>query len=378
MKNIRRQVDGFPHPKNLSQTCSPISLHVSLRTNCPDMQMSPASNLEIQREWLRGLPKCELHIHLEGTVEPGTLVKLSTRHDAVPLTLADAQKLYHYDDFLGFLNAFFKVTERMIDPEDYELVTYEMVRTLGRQGVRHAEVYVSWGNIFRWKPAGVDAIMAAIERGRLHAEQECGTTVFWIVDAVRQQGLKAAERCVDKMIELKTQYPSIVGIGIGGDEAAGPVAPFKGVFSRAKAAGFHVKAHAGEAVPAWSIRDAIEAGAERIGHALTAIEDANLTKMLAEQQVPLEICITSNLRTGCCRQLDQHPFRKYFRMGLMVTLNSDDPPMFGTTLLDEFELAKVQYNFSNDDMKILARNSVEASFLPLERKQVLLSEIEKY
>ncbi|GAB7355527.1 hypothetical protein MBLNU459_g6010t1 [Dothideomycetes sp. NU459] len=338
-----------------------------------------ASERGVSRQWLRGLPKCELHLHLEGTVEPDTLVALSQRHDATPLTLEDAKRLYIYEDFRGFLRAFFQVTERLRDAEDYELVTYDMVKRLADQGIRHAEVYISYSNIMRSKPwLKVEDVTAAVEHGRLRAEQECGTTVYWIIDIVRQHELEASALVLRKAIELRSQYPSIVGVGIGGDEAGGPAAGFAELYRQAKAAGLHVKAHAGEAEPSSSIRDAIAIGSERIGHALTAIHDPELLDMLAASQLPLELCVTSNLRTGCCKKLEDHPVRRYFDLGLMVTLNSDDPPMFGANLLDDFETVQRSFGFTGDEMKQFARNSIVSSFLPLDRKNKLLQELEIY
>src|SRR5947209_482044 len=134
-------------------------------------------------QWLRELPKAELHLHLEGTILPETLVELSARHDAEPLTLKGARALYQYENFLGFLMSFKAVTELLRGPEDYELITYNMVRELAAQGVVHAEVYISFGIIFYWKKAEVEPYLEAIERGRVRAEKDFGTTVLWIVDA---------------------------------------------------------------------------------------------------------------------------------------------------------------------------------------------------
>lgn len=336
-------------------------------------------NIEVDREWLRALPKCELHLHLEGTIVPETLVQLSQRNDAEPLTLDAAQKLYIYDDFLGFLMAFKSVSERIQTPSDYELITYEMIHRLSQQGVKHAEVYISVGIILKFKQQiTVEEMMAAVERGRIRAEKDFGTTVFWIFDAVRHFGEEEAAVVFRKAAELKQPYPSIVGIGIGGDEARGPAADFKDLYTEAKAAGLHLTVHAGESVPATSIWSAINIGAERLGHALSAVDDPELLDILAEKQIPLELNVTSNLRTGCCKSIDTHPVRHYFERGLMITLNSDDPPMFGADLLDEYETVQREFEFTNEQMRELAANSVEASFLPPSRKIALLSEVERY
>jgi len=329
-------------------------------------------------EWLRGLPKAELHLHLEGTIKPETLVELSKRHDEEPLTLKGARALYEYENFLGFLMSFKAVTERLKAPADYELITYNMIRELASQGVVHAEVYVSFGIIYYWKKAEVEPYVEAIERGRERGERDFGTTVLWIVDAVRHFGVEEGARVFRKAAELREKYPSIVGIGIGGDEARGPADQFRELYKQAGAAGLRLTAHAGESVGPESIWSAINIGAERIGHALTAQHDAELIEVLARKQIPLEINITSNIQTGCCKCFEEHPVREYFDSGLMITLNSDDPPMFGSDLLGEYILAQEKYGFSMEQMRELAANAVEASFLDPTRKLALLQRVEQY
>jgi aminodeoxyfutalosine deaminase len=332
--------------------------------------------------WLRHLPKVELHLHLEGTIEPETLVELSRRHDTHPLTLAGARKLYTYENFLGFLMAFKAVTERLRGPDDYELITYNMVRALAAQGVVHAEVYVSFGIIYFWKKTEVEPFVEAIERGRIRGEREFGTTLLWIIDAVRNFGVEEAVRVFRKAAELRTQYPSIVAIGIGGDEARGPASLFREIYAESKAAGLRLTAHAGESGgpvdgPA-SIWAALNIGAERIGHGLAAQHDPELMCLLAERQIPIELNVTSNIRTGCCPSFADHPIRAYFDSGLMITINSDDPPMFGSNLLGEYILAAEEFGFTRDQLRELAANAVEASFLPPTRKLDLLRKVEQY
>ena len=330
------------------------------------------------RDWLRRLPKAELHLHLEGSITPETLVELSRFNDAVPLTAEGAQRVYLFHDFPSFLMSFKAVTERLHTPSDYEIITYNMIRDLAAQGVRHAEVYLSIGILYRFGRLDVDAVMQAAERGRKRGEREFGITVLWLIDAVRHFGVDEAQRAFRKAAELHAHMPSVVGIGIGGDEAGGPAQGFREVYLEAKAAGLHLTCHAGESTGPGSIWGALNIGAERIGHALTAGEDPELIEVLAERQIPLEINITSNLRTGCCPALFEHPVRHYFEDGLMVTLNSDDPPFFGANLLDEYELAHREFEFPLDQMRELAANSIEASFLHPERKLKLLGEVERY
>lgn len=328
--------------------------------------------------WLRHLPKVELHLHLEGSITAATLVEVSQHNDAVPLSLPAASSLYEYSDFPSFLMSFKAVTERLHTPADYQLITYAMVRDLAAQGVRHAEVYISFGILYRFGRLDVDEVFAAIEAGRLQGEREFGVTVLWLIDAVRHFGAEEGARVFRKAAELRREHPSIVGIGIGGDEARGPAEQFRDAYAEAKEAGLHLTAHAGESTGPESIWSAINIGAERIGHALAAQQDLELMDILAERQIPLELNLTSNLRTGCCASIDKHPLRLYFEYGLMVTLNSDDPPMFGSDLLGEYRLAHEQFELSLEQMRELAANSVEASFLQPSRKLALLREVEQY
>ena len=328
--------------------------------------------------WLRDLPKAELHLHLEGSITPDTLVELSRTNDAVPLTKEQAQRVYRYHDFPSFLMSFKAVTERLHTPTDYETITYNMVRDLAAQGVRHAEVYLSVGILYRFARLDVDAVMLAAERGRERAERDFGTTVLWIIDAVRHFGMQEAQRTFRKAAELKRHMPAVAGIGIGGDEAGGPAQEFSEVYAEAKAEGLHLTCHAGESTGPQSIWGALNIGAERIGHALSAQEDPELIEVLAERQIPLELNITSNLRTGCCPALLEHPVRRYFEEGLMITLNSDDPPFFGANLLDEYKLAHREFEFPPDQLRELAANSFEASFLLPERKLKMLDEVERF
>lgn len=326
--------------------------------------------------FIRRLPKAELHLHLEGTVTPETLVELSARHDSAPLDLAQARALFQYSDFTGFLMAFKAVTEHLKTADDYELATWRMLERLARQGVVHAEVYVSVGVVYYWRRCEFEPLFYGMERARIRAEAELGITLYWIFDAVRHFGPEEAARVFRKAAELRPQYPSIVGIGIGGDERRTAAEPFRELYAEARETGLRLTAHAGESVGPEGIWGALNIGAERLGHALSAIHDPELMGLLAERQVPLEICVTSNLRTGCCLRLQDHPVRRYFDSGLMVTLNSDDPALFASDLEDEYRLAEEGFAFTQEHLRELAANSIEASFLPPQSKVDLLRRIE--
>jgi aminodeoxyfutalosine deaminase len=330
-------------------------------------------------EYIHSLPKAELHLHLEGSVDPKTLAELSRRHNTpLPvegnnykfnaesgreLTEHDVRQLYRYEDFTGFLMAFKAVTERLRTPEDYELITYRLMQKLKDQNVVHAEVYVSVGVIL-WRGQEFDAIFEGLERGRQRGERDFGVSLLWIFDAVRHFGVEAAEKVFKKAAELRER--NVVGIGIGGDENRGPAHWFRDLYARAADAGLRLTCHAGESAGPESIWSAIrDLKAERIGHGLTAIQDPALMDYLAEHQIPIEICLSSNVRTGCCTSMKDHPLPKYIERGLMVILNTDDPEMFETTLNGEYELAQRTFGLDDAELAKLADNSLSGAFIRL-------------
>jgi aminodeoxyfutalosine deaminase len=320
--------------------------------------------------FILSLPKAELHLHLEGSIEPSTLLELRQRHGMDGASLGEVEQLYNYADFKGFLSAFKDVTGHLRAPEDYELITYRLMERLKAQNVLHAEVIVSVG-VCLWREQDFAAIFEGLERGRLRGEKNFDISLLWIFDAIRQFGAEKAQSVLDLAIQFRDR--NVVAFGIGGDEIAGPPEWFAGVYARAAEHGLHLTAHAGESAGPESIWGALNLKAERIGHGLTAGQDPELIEELAERQVPLEICVTSNLRTGCCAELAQHPVRRYFDAGLMLTVNSDDPAMFRTSLVAEYALVQETFGFSDEHLRELARNSFEASFLPPEKKIAFLN-----
>jgi aminodeoxyfutalosine deaminase len=340
------------------------------------------------RSFIQSLPKAELHLHLEGSVDPASLAELSRRYHTPldtendlydvsgsgdVLTEDDVRRLYSYKDFNGFLMAFKSVTERLRSPEDYELVTYRLMQKLRQQNVMHAEVYVSVG-VIRWRGQPVEPLFDGMERGRERGQRDFGVSLLWIFDAVRNFGPEAAAEVFDLAARLRDR--NVVAVGIGGDEARGPAEWFRDLYKKAADNGLRLTAHAGETTGPESVWGALNIGAERIGHGLAAARDPELMEVMAQKQVPLEVCISSNVRTGACPELQQHPARKFFDQGLMITLNTDDPAMFQTSLTKEYEVAQQEFEFSDEHLRELARNSFEASFLPVEKKLRFLQKID--
>jgi aminodeoxyfutalosine deaminase len=340
------------------------------------------------RSFIQSLPKAELHLHLEGSVEPQTLAELSRRHNTpLPtennrydvtgsgdvLTEEDARQLYEYKDFNGFLMAFKSVTERLRTPEDYELITYRLMQRLRQQNVVHAEVYVSVGVIL-WRGQDFGPLFDGMERGRERGQRDFGVSLLWIFDAVRHFGPEPAAAVFRLAAELRDR--NVVGIGLGGDERRGPAEWFQDLYRKAAEQGLRLTVHAGETAGPESVWGALNIGAERIGHGLSIARDPELQEVLARKQVAVEVCVSSNLRTGVCPSLEDHPLKAFFDGGLMVTLNTDDPAMFQTSLIREYELAQQQFGFTQDHLHEVARNSLEASFLPVEKKLRYLHQID--
>jgi aminodeoxyfutalosine deaminase len=331
------------------------------------------------RDFIRRLPKAELHLHLEGTITPATLADLSARHDAVPIPLAEAEALYQFTDFTGFIEAFKAVTRRLIGPDDYELAAWRMIERLAEQGVVHAEVYISVGVIYMWRnhdPNAFEPIFAGLERARERGQRELGISLYWIFDAVRHFTVDEAAVVFRKAVEMRREFPSIIGIGLGGDERRCGSTPFAEFYQEARAAGLRLTNHAGETTGPEAIWEALSIGSERIGHALSAIQDPALIEELNTRRTALELNPTSNVRTGVCASFATHPLRQYFDAGLLVTLNSDDPAFFGSDIANEYLLASTEQGFNREELRQLAANSIRASFLPDSAKATLLTQID--
>lgn len=318
--------------------------------------------------FIRQLPKAELHLHLEGAVTPTTLLELRRRHGDT-VTLAETEALFRYIDFQSFLMAFKEVSAHLRGPDDYELATYRLMQQLKEENVLHAEVYVSVG-VCLFRKQDFAAIFEGLERGRARGARDFGVSLLWIFDATRHFGVEAAQTVFELAVRYQDRH--VIGVGIGGDEVKAPPELFRGVYAYAEDHGLHLTAHAGETGPPESVWGALNLHAERIGHGYTAFHDTDLVEELAERQIPVEICITSNLRTGVCKTVAEHPVKSYFDQGVMVTLNTDDPALFRTSLAREYQLAQDTFGFSDEHLRELARNSFEASFLPADKKLELL------
>jgi aminodeoxyfutalosine deaminase len=329
--------------------------------------------------FIAGLPKAELHVHHVGSASPRIVAELAARHEGrtpVPTDPAALADYFAFTDFGHFITVYLSVVDLIRDAEDVRILTYEVARELARQQVRYAELTITpYSHVSRGIPA--PAFCEAIEDARVRAATDLGIDLRWCFDIPGEAGPAAAEETL--RIALDEQPDGLISFGLGGPEIGVPRPQFKPYFDKARAAGLHSVPHAGETTGPETIWDAIrELGAERIGHGIAAAQDPELMAHLAEHRIPLEVCPTSNVRTRAVASIDEHPLRTLVDAGVLISINSDDPPMFGTTLEEEYAVAARLLDLDAAGVADLARAAVDASFLPSEGKAALRAEIDAY
>jgi aminodeoxyfutalosine deaminase len=317
----------------------------------------------------RALPKAELHVHLEGSIEPSTAVVLGKRYGA---SFDEAAVRSHYatHDFAAFIEAYKWVTSYLRAPEDYALVAHRLAEQLLSQNVAYAEVTLSAGVMLLRKQDVAANFRAVREIAKSYESR--GLRLQWIFDAVRQFGAAAAREVAKRAVELHDQ--GVVAFGMGGDELAVPASEFRDVYNFVTDCGLRRLVHAGEIGGPESVRDAVELlGAERIGHGIAAVRDPRLMSMLAERAIHLEICPTSNLRTGAgsVANMCQHPLPKILRAGVPLSVSTDDPAMFETNLNGEYQ-ALGTMGLNTEEILRVAEGGFAGAFLPAEQKADLL------
>src|SRR5262245_23639203 len=315
--------------------------------------------------YIRAMPKAELHVHLEGAIQPETLLTLARRNNvALPAdTVEGLRAWYTFTNFAHFVEIYLAVSACIRSPDDIELIAREFLAGQAAQNIRYSEVTYTAFTHYHFKGLPFRDQLAALNRARAWAERELGVTSGLVIDIPRSisadDGLLVADWAIEGMGD------GVIALGLGGPEIGNPPEKFAAAFERARAAGLPSVPHAGETVGPESIWGALRAlGAVRIGHGVRCVEDAALVAELRERQIPLEVCPTSNVCLGVATSIAEHPLPRLIEAGLYVTLNSDDPPMFNTSLTDEYLATVRAYGWGADELERLALNAVCAALLP--------------
>jgi aminodeoxyfutalosine deaminase len=323
------------------------------------------------------LPKVELHVHLVGSASLPTVLELARRHPdgRVPVSEAELASFYEFRDFPHFAQVYHAVSHLVREPADVAELVLGAARDLAGQNVRYAELTVTpYTFTAAGMPAG--ALTEALDIAARAARRDHGIRMAYIFDIAGELGAPAARATLEHA--LSSPPEALTGFGLAGIEQARPgcAGVLRSVFASAIAAGLHSVPHAGEMSGPETIWEALNGlGAERIGHGLSCLGDPALVAELRDRQVPLEVCPTSNVCTRQVADLASHPLPRLLAEGLFVTLNSDDPPMFGTTLTREYQQAASVFGLDRAALADLAANAVRASFLDEEAKQELTGEI---
>ena len=329
--------------------------------------------------FVAGLPKAELHVHQIGSASPRIVAELASRHEGRTSVPADPELLndfFTFTDFGHFIEVYLSVVDLVRTADDVAMLTYEVAKDMAAQSIRYAELTLTpYTSIIRGIPA--EAFCEAVEDARLRAERDLGLVLRWCFDIPGESGLEAADVTLDTALRVRPD--GLVSFGLGGPEVGVPRPQFAPHFAQARAAGLRSVPHAGESTGPETIRDALDhLGAERIGHGIAAAQDPALMRRLADEGIVLEVCPTSNVCTRSVPSLAEHPLRTLVEAGVPVTINSDDPPMFSTTLNAEYEVAAELLGLDDHGVADLARAAVRASFLESSGQAALLAEIDEY
>src|SRR5688500_14383624 len=327
--------------------------------------------------FIAGLPKAELHVHHVGSASARIVSELAARHPGVvPSDPDELRRFYEFRDFAHFVEVYLAVVDLIRTAEDVRLLTYEVAREMAGQQIRYAELTCTpYTSVVTGIP--IEAYTEAIEDARVAAQRDFGLVLRWIFDVPGESGVPAADATLD--YALNHRVDALIGFGLGGPEVGVPRPQFQRHFDAARAAGLRSVPHAGETTGPETVWDALRLlGAERIGHGTTAVEDPALVAHLAETGIPLEVCPSSNVATRAVAAIADHPIVTLRDAGVTVTVNSDDPPMFGTSLNREYEIAADLLGLDEAGVADLARTAVRASFAEEPLKATLLAEIDAY
>jgi adenosine deaminase len=328
---------------------------------------------EMTADWFDRVPKTEIHLHLEGAIPHEALWHLVQKYGGDPSVreFADLEAKFEYRDFPHFLDTWAWKNGFLREYEDFEFIAEAVAHNLLRQNIRYVEAFYSPSD-FAVHGLHTQKITEAIRGG---LDKVSGIEMALIADLVRNYGPEQAASTLRELMDVRDL--GVIGIGLGGAEHEHPPESFSDVFHSAHESGFRATAHAGEGAGADSVRRAIQdLRVDRVGHGVRAKEDEALLDLLADSRTPLEMCPISNLRTGIVATIDEHPIRDFFERGILVTVNTDDPEMFGNSLAQEYRLLEQESGFSRSQIRELIVNGIEATWLPHDRKQVMKQNFE--
>ncbi len=325
------------------------------------------------KSFIRDLPKVELHLHLEGAIPLSTLLQLIEKYEGKNyITLTELQQKFTYTNFSNFLDTWYWKNDYIREYEDYEFISEHVANNLAEQNIRYAEIYFSPSD-FSKIDSQPQEIATSIRNGLDKFSDKI--TIRLISDLVRDNTPKTS--LLEKIFEVKDQ--GIIGIGLGGDEVNYPPKLFTQVYELANKMGFHLTCHAGEAAGPDYIWQALQdLSVERIGHGTSAIKDENLVEHLISKQIPVEMCPISNVKTSSVSSLKEHPIYEFYKRGMLVSVNTDDPKMFNTTMLNEYVSLTETFDLELSDIYNLSQNSIKSAWCNESLKKELNSELTKY
>jgi len=319
------------------------------------------------------VPQAELHVHLEGTAPPELIRRIAQRNRLpVPDGLLADEKTFHYTDFLHFLRAYDAAASVIRTPEDFRDITFEYLVARSHEGAIYVELIAA--------PQAAEAVglsdadhVAALVQGIDDARAETGVEARILMSAIRNLGPEAAEDVAQRT--LAHPHPYVTGWNLGGDEAGFPPELFTRAYATVAEAGLGLSCHAGEWAGPESVRGALALGVSRLSHGVRAIEDPELVAELAEREIVLECCPTSNVVLGVYPDFAGHPFNRLREAGVRLTLGSDDPPYFDATLAGEYAVAREEFGLSDAELRALTRTALEAAFVQDDVRERLLARV---
>ena len=342
------------------------------------MGSDPEPEIFRRIRFLRRLPKAELHLHLEGSVTPSLLRGLSQKYQTQYCSLSEEKlkkQLFRYQDFYGFLETYQIVCDHLREADDYLQVLDRLGESFTQENIHYAEIIYTPAIPWKFERDGKAILIALLEKSR-EIQSTRGITIRWILDCVRQFGPEWARRTAELGAEFREQ--GVVGLGLGGDENSLEMKEYEEIFAWARSQRLYIHVHAGEIGEAQQVWDALLIlGANRIGHGIQAARDFKLMDYLRQHAVGLDVCLTSNFKTGAWTPISTNPFLLLYQRGVPVTLNTDDPGLFQTSLTEEFEKAVRFFHLSQEEVHRIVLQGVHSSFLPQEEKMVLMKRFQE-